>query len=70
MLFTINSQPKFNGVKSTDPTYGWGPEKGYIYQKAYFEFLIDESLLFSLINYLDSFEDISYQIANKLGESY
>ena len=30
-LFTINSQPRVNGVKSTDPTYGWGPKNGYVY---------------------------------------
>lgn len=30
-LFTVNSQPRVNGEKSTHPVYGWGPEKGYVY---------------------------------------
>ena len=30
-LLTINSQPKVNGVKSNNPTFGWGPENGYVY---------------------------------------
>jgi methylenetetrahydrofolate reductase (NADPH) len=40
MLLTINSQPVANGVKSSDPVFGWGPSGGYIYQKAYYEFFI------------------------------
>lgn len=39
-LLTINSQPRVNGAKSTDEKFGWGPEKGYVYQKAYFELFI------------------------------
>ena len=31
LMFTINSQPAVNGVKSSDPVHGWGPERGYIY---------------------------------------
>lgn len=30
-LWTVNSQPKCNGVSSTDPVFGWGPAKGFIY---------------------------------------
>jgi len=37
-ILTINSQPKVNGVRSSDTKFGWGPENGYVYQKAYFEF--------------------------------
>jgi len=44
-LLTINSQPKVNGVKSTDPTFGWGPDKGYVYQKSYVEFFIHKNLI-------------------------
>lgn len=44
-LMTINSQPRVNGVKSTDPKYGWGPENGYIYQKAYFELFVPAALV-------------------------
>ena len=30
---TINSQPAVDGAASTDPTHGWGPAGGYVYQK-------------------------------------
>ncbi len=30
---TINSQPAVDGAPSDDPTYGWGPKNGYVYQK-------------------------------------
>jgi len=30
-LFTINSQPRLNGIKSTDEKFGWGSAKGYVY---------------------------------------
>lgn len=52
-LLTVNSQPKMNGVSSDDPELGWGPSKGFLYQKAYFEFLIHPSLIKALITYLD-----------------
>ena len=32
-LFTINSQPRVNGVRSTDEKHGWGPKNGFVYQK-------------------------------------
>jgi methylenetetrahydrofolate reductase (NADPH) len=41
-FLTINSQPRVNGAPSSDPIFGWGPAKGYIYQKPYFEFFIPE----------------------------
>lgn len=51
-LFTINSQPKVNGVPSKDKIYGWGPDNGYVYQKAYFEFFVPAPLLEPLVNWL------------------
>lgn len=44
-LLTINSQPRVNGIKSTDLKYGWGPQNGYVYQKAYFEILLHPALV-------------------------
>ena len=49
-----------NGVKSSDPVFGWGPQNGFIYQKAYFEFFISKDLLDLFINYLNSYPMISY----------
>lgn len=44
-LLTINSQPRVNGALSTDPSVGWGPAHGFVYQKAYVElFCSPESL--------------------------
>ena len=57
-----------NGVKSSDPVFGWGPQNGFIYQKAYFEFFISKDLLDLFINYLNSYPMISYQATNSHGD--
>lgn len=31
--WTVASQPAVNGVPSTDEIYGWGPKKGFVFQK-------------------------------------
>ena len=67
-FLTINSQPKVNGVKSTDPSFGWGPKNGFIYQKAYFEFFIPRELLEPLTQYLNKHEMITYQAINFSGD--
>ncbi|AET38575.1 methylenetetrahydrofolate reductase (NAD(P)H) MET13 Ecym_3063 [Eremothecium cymbalariae DBVPG len=45
LIFTINSQPKVNGVPSTHLLFGWGPADGYVYQKQYLEFLLPKNKL-------------------------
>lgn len=67
-LFTINSQPRVNGVKSTDPAFGWGPEKGYVYQKAYFEFFVHQTVIEKLAEHLAKHEDLTWQAVNSAGE--
>lgn len=67
-FFTINSQPQINGVPSTDPVYGWGPVKGYVFQKAYFEFFLPPELIYDLSEYLRSFDTISFQAVNIKGD--
>lgn len=66
-LFTINSQPKVNGVPSSDAKYGWGPKYGYVFQKAYYEFFIPQELLEPLIAFLDRHPMITYQAINSVG---
>lgn len=44
-ILTVNSQPKANGVPSSDPILGWGPRLGYVYQKQYIEFLLPKRKL-------------------------
>ena len=63
-LFTINSQPKINGVSSADPKFGWGPKNGYVYQKAYYEFFIHPDLVDRLVDHLNGYEMITYQAVN------
>ncbi|CAM9104760.1 unnamed protein product [Heterosigma akashiwo] len=36
-FLTINSQPRVNGARSGDRTFGWGGPGGRVYQKAYVE---------------------------------
>merc|ERR1719498_1558211 len=48
-LLTINSQPRVNGVLSTDPYVGWGPADGFVYQKAYCEFFCSPETLEKLL---------------------
>ena len=38
--WTLASQPAVNGVRSDDPTFGWGPQNGFVFQKAFVEFLL------------------------------
>jgi len=69
-IFSINSQPPVNGAKSTDPIHGWGPKKGYVYQKCYIEFFINPEKLKLLIELLDTEEyvdTIVYQAVNLQG---
>jgi methylenetetrahydrofolate reductase (NADPH) len=57
-----------NGLPSTDPVYGWGPTKGFVFQKAYFEFFLPPELLEKLVNHLKSHDSISFQAINFVGD--
>ena len=37
---SIASQPAVDGLRSSDPTFGWGPKNGFVFQKAFVEFWI------------------------------
>lgn len=41
--WTVASQPAVNGLRSTDPTFGWGPANGFVFQKAFVEFFTPTS---------------------------
>jgi hypothetical protein len=43
------SQPRVNGVSSTDPSVGWGAEDGFVFQKAYVEFFVCPRLMQRLL---------------------
>lgn len=38
--WTVASQPAVNGLLSSDPTFGWGPAHGFVFQKAFAEFFM------------------------------
>ncbi|KAJ5052181.1 uncharacterized protein L3040_001940 [Drepanopeziza brunnea f. sp. 'multigermtubi'] len=67
-MLTINSQPAVDGVKSSDPVYGWGPSNGYVYQKAYLELLVSPTLMPQLISRIELDPDLTYYAVNRLGE--
>jgi len=62
--FTINSQPKINGLPSEDAEVGWGGPGGKIYQKAYLEFFTSKDKLDRLLKSIGSKENISYEAIN------
>ncbi|TVY23028.1 Methylenetetrahydrofolate reductase [Lachnellula hyalina] len=67
-FLTVNSQPAVDGVKSSDPVYGWGPANGYVYQKAYLELLVSPQLMDELIQRIERDPDLTYYAVNKAGE--
>lgn len=38
--WTVGSQPAVNGRRSSDPTFGWGPDNGFVFQKAFVELFL------------------------------
>jgi methylenetetrahydrofolate reductase (NADPH) len=53
-LLAINAQPRVNGALSSDPVVGWGPDAGYVYQRAYVEFFCSPKDMETIITALDS----------------
>ena len=66
-LLTINSQPAVDGAKSSHPAYGWGPRNGYVYQKAYLEVLVPPHIIETLVERMESNDDITYYAVNQEG---
>jgi len=69
-FLSINSQPRINGVSSTDEKVGWGPKGGYIYQKAYVEFFTSTENLKVFMNTVKKFSNLTYHAVNLKGDSY
>ncbi|KAF2091434.1 methylenetetrahydrofolate reduct [Saccharata proteae CBS 121410] len=67
-LLTVNSQPSVDGAKSTHPTYGWGPQGGYVYQKAYLEVLVSSELIPELITRIERDPNMTFYAVNKAGD--
>jgi len=43
--WTVCSQPAVDGAPSTDQIFGWGPRGGYVFQKGFVEFFVEEDVL-------------------------
>jgi len=41
--WTVASQPTVNGIRSSDPVFGWGPKNGFVFQKAFVELFVPSS---------------------------
>ncbi|KAF2969395.1 hypothetical protein GQX73_g4176 [Xylaria multiplex] len=70
-LWTVASQPAVNGFRSEDPTFGWGPPHGFIFQKAFVEFFIPAAAWRTLREKLTSPEVrdvVTYYAANAAGD--
>ncbi|ORX88979.1 methylenetetrahydrofolate reduct [Basidiobolus meristosporus CBS 931.73] len=65
---TINSQPAVNGVESSHKVHGWGPQNGYVYQKAYLEFFVSPEALDRLVHKINQDPYITYYAINKQGD--
>lgn len=66
--WTVASQPAVNGVRSSDPVFGWGPKNGFCFQKAFVELFIPSASLTSLLRKLEDSEEVSYYASNAQGE--
>jgi methylenetetrahydrofolate reductase (NADPH) len=66
--WTVASQPAVNGVRSTDPVFGWGPKNGYVFQKPFVEFFLPASEFQALKLRLDAHEQVTYFAGNAAGD--
>ena len=72
--WTIASQPAVDGLPSSDPTHGWGPAGGFVFQKAFVEIFVSASSFHnSLRPHLDALHqqaEVSYYAGNAAGEFF
>ncbi|MCD7447270.1 Methylenetetrahydrofolate reductase 1 [Datura stramonium] len=62
-----SDQPAVNGAKSDAPLVGWGGPGGYVYQKAYFEFLFRARSWNAVVEKCEAFPFLTYMAINKKG---
>lgn len=69
--WSVGSQPAVDGAPSTDPTVGFGPPGGFVFQKSFVELFMstaDKDRLVSRIDALGSNAQITYFAGNAKGE--
>ena len=64
----MNSQPAVNGEKSSHPIHGWGPQNGYVYQKAYLECFCPPGALEPLLEAIEKDPNITFHAVNRHGD--
>jgi len=63
-VLTINSQPAVNCAPSSDPRVGWGPQGGFVFQKAYLEFFTAEANVAALLQVIKRYPGVNFQVIN------
>lgn len=66
--WTVASQPAVNGVKSSDPIFGWGPANGLVFQKPFVEFFLPAADWAVLQPRLAAHDQVTYFAGNAAGE--
>ncbi|KAI7084833.1 methylenetetrahydrofolate reductase-like protein, partial [Hortaea werneckii] len=66
--WTVASQPAVNGVRSTDPIYGWGPKNGFVFQKPFVELFLPSADWQRLKPILQSDDQVTYYAGNAAGD--
>ncbi|CAG8956018.1 hypothetical protein HYFRA_00008874 [Hymenoscyphus fraxineus] len=69
--WTVASQPAVNGVRSSDPIFGWGPKNGFVFQKAFVELFMPSSSFTALHKKLTSSDLaplVSFYASNAKGD--
>jgi methylenetetrahydrofolate reductase (NADPH) len=69
--WTLASQPAVNGLRSSDATFGWGPQNGFVFQKAFVEFFLpsaDWKVLEEKINRPEMKDVVCFYATNVKGD--
>lgn len=66
--WTVASQPAVNGVRSTDPVFGWGPTNGFVFQKPFVEFFLPAEDWMRLRKVLEADDQFTYLAGNANGD--
>ncbi|KAK3359845.1 methylenetetrahydrofolate reductase-domain-containing protein [Lasiosphaeria hispida] len=69
--WSLASQPAVNGLRSNDATFGWGPQNGFVFQKAFVEFFIpsaDWKVLLAKLQRPDMRDRICFYATNTAGD--
>lgn len=66
--WTVASQPAVNGLRSTDPVFGWGPKNGFVFQKPFVEFFCPSTDFARLKPLLAANPQITFFAGNDAGD--